>query len=92
MGFGLGSPDLALYRLLKGGESGLNLSLNDLYDRIIIIPNLYEIVKSFFTRKKIIVTIKAYPNKIINRLQTIQRGVDKEIERKIQEAKSKGAV
>lgn len=87
MGFGLGHPSLALYRSIKGGESGLNLRLSDLLDREVIVPNLYEIVKSFFTRKTLSIKIKAYPNKIIEQLYIIQRGVDKQIEKEIEKGK-----
>ena len=87
MGFGVGHPDLVLYRMVKAGESGLNLSLNDLIDREVIIPSLFDIVKSFFTRKQILIKIKAYPNKLIKKLQVVQRGVDKEIEKKLKNAK-----
>lgn len=87
MGSGLGHPDLALYRSIKAGETGLNLSLSDLIDRRIELPSLYDIIKSFFTKEKIIIIMKAYPNRIIERIHAIQRGVDKKIEWEIEKAK-----
>jgi len=90
MGFRVANLDLGLYRLVKGGDSGLNLSLSDLMDKRIELPNLWDIVKTLFTKKKIEVTVRAYPGKLINRLIAIQRGVDREIEREISKAKSGG--
>lgn len=88
MGFRVASLDLGLYRLIKGGDSGLNLNLSDLMDKRIELPNLLDILKTLFTKKKIEVTVKAYPSKVIDKLIAIQKGVDSEIEKKIREAKS----
>jgi hypothetical protein len=92
MGFRVASLDLGLYRLIKGGDTGLNLSLSDLMDKRIELPNLWDIVKTLFTKKKIEITVKAYPSKIIDRLIAVQKGVDREIEKEISKAKSGGAM
>lgn len=87
MELGIGTPSLSLYRAIKGGDSGLNLSLNDLIDREIKFPSMYELIKSFFTKKHLTLIIKGYPLRLINRLMTIQRKVDEETEKEIDNAK-----
>jgi len=88
MGFGIGHPDVALYRMVKSGEAGLNLRLSDMFDKHIEVPDLLTIIKSLFTREKLRVKIKAYPNRLIERLLTIQRATDREIQRELNKAKS----
>ena len=88
MGSGVGHPDLALYRSIKAGETGLNLRLSDLLDREVELPSLFTIIRSFFTKERLIIKFKAYPIKVIERLHAIQRGVDKEVKRIIDKAKS----
>jgi hypothetical protein len=85
---GRGHPDLAVYRLIKGGDSGLNLSLTDLFGREIEFPNLKEIIKSFFTKRPIRAKIRGFPVDLIERLGEIQKAVDGEIEKAISKAKS----
>jgi len=85
---GIGHPDLAVYRLVKGGDSGLNLSLTDLFGRTIEFPNLREIIRSFFTKRPIEAKIRGFPADLINRLEEIQKVVDGEIEKAISKAKS----
>jgi len=87
MGSGLGHPDLALYRSIRAGEAGLNLRLSDLIDREVELPNLFTIIRSFFTRERLIIKFKAYPVKLIERLHAIQRGVDAQVKREIDKAK-----
>ena len=86
---GLDNTDLSLYRLVKAGEHGLNLSLSDLYGSEIEVPSLYEIVRSLFNRKPIIIRVKERSEQLINRLIKVQSHVDKEIERQIKDAKNK---
>ena len=83
---GVVPSDLALYRLVKGGDSGLNLRLTDLFDRKIEIPNLLEIIKTLFTKDSIPITIKGFPVTLIRNLVSVQEYVDKEVERKVREA------
>jgi len=90
MGFGVGHPDLAVYRLVKGGETGLNLRLSDLFDKEIEFPSLIEVIRSILRGSRLKIKIKAFPNAMIERLQNIQLGVDKEIKRKVEEAKRAG--
>lgn len=92
MGSGVGHPDLALYRSVKAGEAGLNLRLSDLIDREIELPSMYEIIKSIFTKQKIRIILKAFPNRVIERLHAIQRGVDKEVKKELDKAKSSGNI
>ncbi len=88
MEFGrIAHPSLAIYRAIKGGDSGLNLNLNDLIDREIKFPSMYEMVKSFFTRKSLTIIIKGYSMRLINRLMTIQSKVDDDVEKEINKAK-----
>ena len=90
MGFsGIDNVDLSLYRLVKAGEHGLNLSLTDLYGSEIELPNLYEIIKSLFTRRPITVKIKERSEQLINRLIKVQSYVDREIEKEIKKGQSK---
>lgn len=90
MEFGVGHPDLALYRAIKAGESGLNLQLSDLLDREIELPSLFTVIKSLFTKERLKIRIRAYPKRLIDRLFTIQTEVDREVEKKIRQAESKG--
>jgi len=61
--------------------------LEDLFDKEIEVPSLYDIVKSFFTRKKLKVKLKAYPGNIIRKLEIVQNEVDKEIKGELEKAK-----
>lgn len=88
MGSGVGHPDLALYRLIKSGEAGLNLGLSDLFDKRIELPSFASVIRALLLGKKISVTVKAYPASLIERLLAIQRAIDKEIEKEITKAKS----
>jgi hypothetical protein len=88
MGFGgLDSSDLSLYRLVKGGEHGLNISLLDLYGLDIEVPSLFDIIKTFFTKKKIRIKISGRTEQLIRKLIKVQHHVDKEIEKEINKAK-----
>ena len=87
MELGLGHSGLAVYRLIKGGDSGLNLKLSDLIDREIKLPSLWEVVRTFFTRKPIYIKIKAYPLRLITKLMTIQKRVDSKVKRKLKRVK-----
>jgi len=87
MELGLGHSGLAVYRLIKGGDSGLNLKLSDLIDREIKLPSLWEIVRTFFTRKPISIRIKAYPLRLITKLMTIQKRVDSKVKKEIEKSK-----
>jgi hypothetical protein len=89
MGFGVGQPDLALYRLIKGGDTGLNIRLADLLDREMEVPNLRDLMKSFLTGQKLKVKIKGLPVPLIKRLETIQREIDEQIQTEINKAKRK---
>ena len=89
MGFGIGHPSLAAYRMVKGGDSGLNLSLVDLYGQEIELPSLYEIIKSFFTRKPLKARIKGFSSQMIRQLQAIQKKIDDKVQEEIRKAKSK---
>jgi len=84
---GLGHPDLAVYRLVKAGDTGLNLSLTDLFGRTLEIPNLREIIKSFFTRRPIKITVKGFPINQIRALEMIQKTIDDKVEDEIEKAK-----
>jgi len=86
---GIDNSNLSLYRLVKGGEHGLNLSLIDLYGSEIEVPNLYEIIKSLFTRKPLMIKVKERSEQLINRLIKVQSHVDKLIEKKIKDAESR---
>lgn len=86
---GLSNTDLSLYRLVKAGKHGLNLSLTDLYGSEIELPNLYEIIKSLFTRRPITIKIKERSEQLINRLIRVQSHVDKEVEKEIKKAGNK---
>ena len=90
MGFGLGHPSLAVFRLVKGSDTGLNLKLDDLFSREIEAPSLFEIIKSFFTRRPLQLKIKPYPDYLIRRLLTVQRGVDTKVKGEIDKAKRQG--
>lgn len=90
MELGLSHSGLAVYRLTKGSDSGLNLRLSDLIDREIKLPSLWEIVKTFFTKKSISIKIKAYPVQLIRRLMIIQKKVDSKVEKEINKAKRGG--
>jgi len=87
MELGLSHSGLAVYRLIKGGDSGLNLRLSDLIDREIKLPSLWEVVKTFFTKRSISITIKAYPSRLITKLMTVQKKVDDKVEREIEKSK-----
>ena len=87
MELGLSHSGLAVYRLIKGGDSGLNLRLSDLIDREIKLPSLWEVVKTFFTKKPIYIRIKAYPLRLITKLMTIQKKVDDKVKREIEKSK-----
>jgi len=89
---GIGHPDIALYRLVKGGDSGLNLNLEDIFDKHIEIPSLFDIVKSFFTRQPIMITLRAFPRDIIEKLMHMQSGVDELVKREVDKAKYKGGI
>jgi len=89
MELGVGHLSLAVYRAIKGGDSGLNLRLSDLMDKEVKLPNLYEIIKSFFTRRPLYIIIKGYPVQLIRKLLTIQKKVDSKVEREIKKAKTK---
>lgn len=89
---GLGHPDIALYRLVKGGDSGINLSLGDIFDRCIEIPSLFNIVKSFFTKQPIVIRLRAFPRDIIEKLMYMQSGVDELVKKEVDKAKAKGGV
>lgn len=86
---GLDSNDLSLYRLIKAGEHGLNLSLNDLYGSEIEVPNLYKIIKSLFNRKPITIKIRGRSEHLIRRLIKVQGHVDKEIEKQVKNEKNR---
>jgi len=87
MGFGVGTPDLAVYRMVKAGESGLNLQLSDLYDRRIEVPDLLTILKTLFTRRKWEIKVKGFPVAQIFKLQEIQRIMDKKVKEAVDKAK-----
>jgi len=70
MMFGTPHPDLALYRLVKGGEGGLGLRIEDLYDRPVEISFLGLTIKG---------VLKAYPKRLIDKLIMVQRIVDDKI-------------
>lgn len=86
---GIEHPDLAVYRLVKSGDTGLNLSLTDLFGRTLELPNLRQILRSIFTREPILVRVKGFPSDLIKRLELIQRKVDEQVQRTIEEAKRK---
>jgi hypothetical protein len=92
MGFGLSHPDLSVYRLVKSGESGLNLNLSDLFPKVIKVPSFFDIVVSFFSRKSLVVLVEAYPVNLIRRLEFIQKKVDEEIKAKIDKARRDAGV
>lgn len=87
MELGLGHSGLAVYRLTKGGDSGLNLRLSDLIDKEIILPSLWEVAKTFITKKPICIKIKAYPIQLIRKLMIIQKKVDDKVKREIEKGK-----
>jgi len=72
------NPDVATFRLIKGGESGVGLRLSDLFDREIEL-NLLGL--------KIRGMVKAYPVKLINKLVVIQKVVDEKVQDQIDKAK-----
>lgn len=92
MELGVSHSGLAVYRLIKGGDSGLNLRLSDLIDKEVKLPSLWEIVKTFFTRKPIPIIVKAYPLRLITKLMTIQKKVDSKIEREIEKSKRRSRI
>jgi len=75
---GIPHPDLALYRLVKGGEGGLGLKIEDLYDRKIELKFLGITIKGI---------LKAYPKRLIDKLITIQKVVDDKIMEEMEKAK-----
>ena len=77
---------MALFRLIKSGESGLNLNLMDLYGRDIEVPDLLTILKTVFNRKPIVIRIKGYSARLINRIIKVQQYVDREVEKEIKKA------
>jgi len=79
--------DLAFYRLLHAGEQGLNLRMEDLYDREIELPGMRTLVGSLLSNKPITVLKKAYPVRLIRRLLVIQGIIDKKIEEETDKAK-----
>jgi len=89
MSSGMTHPDLAVYRLTKGGESGLNLGLGDLFDREIEIPSFRELISFLLGKQKLRIKIKAFPRVMIERLENIQMGVDEQIQREIIKAKQR---
>jgi len=89
MELGVGHSSLAVYRAIKGGDSGLNLKLSDLMDKEVQLPNLYEVIMSLFTRKPLFMIIKGYPIQLIRKLLTVQKKVDSKMEREIRKARSK---
>lgn len=72
------NPDVATFRLIKGGESGVGLQLSDLFDREIELSILGLKIRG---------VIRAYPAKLINKLVVIQRVVDEKIQDEIDKAK-----
>ena len=75
---GIPHPDLALYRLVKGGEGGLGLRIEDLYDRRVEFKFLGLTIKG---------VLKAYPKRLIDKLIMIQRAVDDKILEEVEKAK-----
>jgi len=89
MGLGVGHPSLALYRLIRAGEAGVNLSLADLFGKTYILPSMFDLVRSFFTRKPIEIKLKPEPQDTIRSLEAVQQYVDKKIKEKLEEAERK---
>ena len=87
MGIEVSDSGVSLYRLIKGGDTGLNLRLSDLYGQVIEAPNLLDIIKSVFTRKPIRLLLKPYPVTLIRKLEQVQLKVDRKIEQEIEKAK-----
>ena len=87
MGIDLVDSGFGLYRLVKAGDSGLNLKLSDLYGQVIEAPNLLDIIKSVFTRRPLQLIIKPYPVTLIRKLEQVQLKVDRKIEQEIEKAK-----
>jgi len=85
----LGNPDIAVWRLTHGSDSGLNLTLSDLFGKEIEAPSLRRIVMSFFTNRPITLKVKGQSQMIINRLETIQNFIDKKVKAEIEAAKKK---
>jgi len=71
-------PSLALYRLVKGGDGGLGLSLGDLHDRRIELS---------FLGLKVTGVIKALPKRLIDKLLVIQKHIDDKIKEEMEKAK-----
>lgn len=87
MGSGVGHPDLAVYRLVKGGDSGLNLSLSDVFDRKVTLPSAREIITSLIKGSKLQIVLHGFSYGLIRKLELIQSIVDEEIKAKIESAK-----
>jgi len=73
--------------MIKSGESGLNLSLGDIFGRELELPSLRELIWSLIKDRRITVKIKPYSNLMIERLLNVQLAVDKEVEREIEKGK-----
>jgi len=71
--------DLALYRLVKGGEGGLGVNLGDLYDREAEVRILGIPIK---------MTLKAFPKRLIDKLIIVQQRVDAKIKEEAEKAKN----
>lgn len=85
----LGNSDIAVWRLIHGSDSGLNLSLSDLFGKEIEAPSMRRIVMSFFTDRPITLKVKGQSQTTINRLEAIQNFVDKKVKAEIEAAKRK---
>ena len=89
---GLGDLDIAVWRLTHSGESGLNLSISDLYGKEIECPSLREIIMTFLTNKPIRIRVKGQPAPVVNRLEQIQDSFDKKVKKEIDEARRKANI
>jgi len=87
---GIGHPDLAAFRLVKGGEAGLNLRLGDLFDKEIEFPSLIEAIRTLIRGRRIRLRVKAFPNALIERLVNVQMETDVQTQKEIDKAKQKG--
>lgn len=73
--------------MIKGGDSGLNLSLTDLFGREIELPGLRSLVLSLITNRPIVVKVKGFPVTLVKRLEQIQAGFDQMVKKEIEDAK-----
>lgn len=80
----LPNPDVATFRLVKGGEAGVGLKLSDLFDK--------EFEFKLFGLFKVKGVIKAFPVKLINKLITVQGAIDKQVQEEIDKAKMEANV